>query len=257
MTLSPRRRWSAFGVPTLLLIPFFCSFSSEAAAEKGTGSIAEITFLLGEVRLESGSGRREASLNGRLQTDDRLVTGDEALCEISFNNGPILRLGELSELVLTTSGEGKQKNVSGQILAGRLWSNCSRFVGDPERFKTQSPTCVCGIRGTIWRLEVSADSSTICRVYEGQVAVSPSWSPSGSGTNPVRPGPPREVEGPQRVAPPEEVTLEEWLLIVRRHQEVTVGPDRSRPTARPFDPARDEAEEWVRWNKARDRAAGR
>jgi hypothetical protein len=219
--------------------------------------VAEITFMMGAITLRNGQESEVVSIGRELQAGDRLRAGEESLCEISFKDGPIVRLDALSELLIAASGPSGEETVSGHLTAGKLWSNCSKFFGDPERFKTTTPTMVCGIRGTVWRLNVAADSSSTCRVYEGQVEVQPTWSPLGLETDRDRPGPPREVRGPQEVAPPREVSLEEWLVIVRRHQEVTVGRDRSIPEAHAFDTEADAALDWVRWNVARDRAMGR
>ncbi|MFC2077129.1 FecR domain-containing protein [candidate division KSB1 bacterium] len=224
--------------------------------EWGT-AVAEVTLVLGEVSLESDSGSQAVSLHQRLQPEDRLRSGRESFCEITFRDGPLLRLDASSELVLTASGTDADQTISGRILAGRLWSNCAKIFGDPDRFKTQSPTCVCGIRGTVWRLDVDADSTTTCRVYEGRVSVQPSWSPLGTAVPDGPPGPPGETRGPRRIGSPSEVSLEEWLVIVRKNQEVVIGADRVRPTAGFFDPEADASLEWVRWNKARDRALGR
>jgi len=55
------------------------------------------------------------------------------------------------------------------------------------------------------------------------------------------------------VAGPHEVSLEEWVVIVRQMQEVRIGADGRVRSAGAFN-ARDASEdrEWVRWNRMRN-----
>jgi hypothetical protein len=60
------------------------------------------------------------------------------------------------------------------------------------------------------------------------------------------------VAGPVPVAGPREVSLAEWLVIVRDMQEIRIGADGRIQTAGRIESAGDS--DWVRWNLERSRA---
>jgi len=83
-----------------------------------------------------------------------------------------------------------------KLSRGRLWSNVRKVVADRENLTVETPTVVAAIRGTIFRMDVPTDSSTVMRVYEGEVEAT---------ENPPAPA------GPQIVGPPAEVPPS-WAL---------------------------------------------
>ena len=78
-------------------------------------------------------------------------------------------------------------------------------------------------------------------VLEGQVAA----VPPGDEDKLV------EVEGPREIPGPQEITEEEWLLVVRRGQKLVIRPGET-PRVEPITDE-DRADEWVRFNLERDR----
>jgi hypothetical protein len=59
-----------------------------------------------------------------------------------------------------------------------------------------------------------------------------------------------EIAGPREVAPPQEISRDEWLLLVTRDQKVVIRPGEV-PQTEPLT-AEDKADEWVRFNTERD-----
>jgi hypothetical protein len=101
-------------------------------------------------------------------------------------------------------------------------------------------------------MNAGADSSTQVLVYEGNVAVSPA-SDAGSQQPGMgaAPGPPRQVPGPQQVAPPTQVSMQQWFEIIKAQQQIVVRPDGSYAKS-DFNMENDAKLEWVQWNKERD-----
>jgi hypothetical protein len=55
------------------------------------------------------------------------------------------------------------------------------------------------------------------------------------------------------VPPPyHEVTMEEWHVIVKSFQQVTISPEGKPSEPKDFTPQED-ADDWVKWNRERDR----
>jgi len=211
-------------------------------------SLAVLNFFVGEVEVRKAEFWRKAVLGQKLARGDWVRTGKESRAEILLPDSSAVRLGEntLFQLKELKGARGTR------LLRGRLWNNIRRLKAE---YEVASPTAVAAIRGTVFRLDVAPDSTTIVWVYKGQVGVRPPPKPPW-----VRPGPRREVEGPKEVPPPvREVGVETWRkivaeILVRERERMTVRRDGS-AEKRPFAPEK-EVEEWVRWNRKRDEILG-
>ncbi len=144
-----------------------------------------------------------------------------------------------------------QKRESAILLqSGELWAHVDK-KSSGQRFSISTPVAAAAITGTTLRLRVDADSSAELRVYSGEVVLS-----RITATDSLRKGlssAPRQVQGPTEVAPPLEVSLEEWRLIVRSMQKVRVDGRGEVVQSSSFsheDP--EEQSDWVNWNRERD-----
>jgi hypothetical protein len=61
----------------------------------------------------------------------------------------------------------------------------------------------------------------------------------------------REVEAPREIAPPREITVQEWVRLVAANQQLSFTRG-ERPVVTEFDPEEDAQLDWVQWNRARD-----
>jgi hypothetical protein len=62
-----------------------------------------------------------------------------------------------------------------------------------------------------------------------------------------------EVQGPHEVPPPyHQVTMEEWTVIVKSFQQVTISPQGVASKPEDFNPQQD-MDDWVKWNQERDK----
>jgi hypothetical protein len=125
----------------------------------------------------------------------------------------------------------------------------------------ETSNAVAGVRGTTFRIDAKRDKSTVVRVYTGAVAVSnaPIYAKPGKVKKTgkfqmpkqgVKPGGPGRVE----VAGPHEVTKKEWEeFVAKAMQEVRVAADGKIGEPVAFDAQADAADEWVSWNKSRDK----
>jgi hypothetical protein len=96
-----------------------------------------------------------------IRPGDELVTGRHALVVIQFSDGSKVEIGPSSSFVLESeSGRTVSlKDAIGKILLG----------GINRKFPVRTPTAICGVRGTIYTVE-STSNSTRVRVYDHTVA---------------------------------------------------------------------------------------
>lgn len=232
------------------LIGIFVS-SHVFSAEKNIGNIS---FIIGstsdvQIKQKDKTSWQAAKLKMDVKNADKIRTQKESRCEIKLLEGSVLRIGESSEFEFTDATVAKSpKKVNATLLKGKMWSNIVNLKSKSENFQVKTPTAVCAVRGTIYRID--ADSSTTLLVYDGEVDVGPAsfWTMPPSSEPTI--APPSEVPGPTEVPGPYEVSLDEWVRIVQGYQ-IIVRPDGKYAKSR-FNAASDNQLDWVKWNKERD-----
>lgn len=234
-----------------LLIPLFIVIA--AASEED--EIGKVTFPLGEVKISRDSGNQweTASLNCPVYNGDFIGTGAESRCEITMRDGSIIRLGEKSEMRfdrVEAKTDGLQRTAN--LAVGSIWTNLRKLKSDNKAIAVKTPTSVMAVRGTIFRAEAAADSSTSVLVYEGalDVKLTEELEKKVLEMEKRKPGPPKQIEGPQEIPGPYEVTLAEWKRIVAGMQINIRGDGKYHSFE--FDPIEDAKIDWVGWNKERD-----
>ena len=233
----------------------FAVFSNVFSAEK---KIGQITFMIGakgdvQVKQKDQSEWRPTKLKMDIYNADIIRTKKEARCEIKLLDGSVVRIGEESEFEFSDASVAKRsKKVNAQLKHGKVWSNIVKLKDQQEGFEIKTPTAVCAVRGTIYRID--SDSATSCLVYDGAVDVGPaSFWRMPDGNTQINQAP-TEVPGPTQLPGPYEVTLDDWVRIVKGYQ-IIVRPDGKFAKSQ-FDQNRDRQIEWVRWNQQRDQQVG-
>ncbi len=218
--------------------------------------VGKVTFPLGNVLILSKGERqfRKVSFNMPIINGDKIETKKQSRCELTFNDGSVVRIDEQS-IYTVEKAELKNsiKDVESELSIGKLWANIKKVVSGRDSWKLKSPAAVVAVRGTIYRMNAGADSSSQVLVYDGNVSVSPAAPASSQqGMGVVPPGKPQQVQGPVQVQGPKQVSMGEWFEIVKAQQQIVVRPDGSYAKSE-FNLADDEKLEWVQWNKERDK----
>jgi len=193
-----------------------------------------------------------------IRKDQTVKVGDKSRVEIRFPDGTVMRLSERSRLAMqdimydnTTEG----KNVKVNLTIGKLWANVRKLVTPDSKVEVRTGNAVAGVRGTTYRVSVDGDKSALVKVYDGTVYVANPPKDAATGRPAVQVSKPAEVSGPYAVAPAfHEVSMEEWTVIVKAMQQVTVSPQGIASKPQDFD-ARSDADAWVTWNQERDKQA--
>ena len=216
--------------------------------------VGKVNFLLGEindvkVHRQGETSWRSARLFTPVYNGDRFRTLSESRCEIKLQEKGLIRIGENADF--TYKQDPKQGKSSSLLKSGRLWASVKGLFSR-QKFLIRTPTAVCSVRGTIYRID--ADSSTKILVYDGAVDVGPVWmapdDSSQTGQQRQRTLQPVEVQGPTEVPGPFEVSLEQWVRIVAGYQIEVRADGKYNKTE--IDQSTDTEDEWVKWNKIRD-----
>ncbi len=225
-------------------------------AEMSTGT-ALVTTVDGTARVfskEKTTGRL-LKKGDRIGKEDEVRVGEDSRIELRFPDGTVMRLSEKSRLAmreLQYDKKSESKNVKVNLGVGKLWANVKKLLTPDSAVEVKTGNAVAGVRGTVYRVNVSDDQSAVIKVYDGAVSVASlprdeRGMPSGQVSAPV------PVPGPHEVAPPmHEVTMDEWHVIVKAMQQITIPSSGTASQPQDFDPKAD-ADDWVRWNQERDK----
>ena len=233
----------------ILVATFIVSFKIEEPV------VGKISFPLGNVLLLSKGATRyqKAYLNMPLRNGDKIETKKTARCEITFNDKSVVRIDEQTIYTIEKVEIWvEKKEVSTFLFFGKLWANVKKLIAGKDSWRLKSPSAVVAVRGTVYRMNAGADSSSQVLVYEGNVAVSPAMQTTGQQGSITPPGQPRQVQGPQQVQGPKQVTMGQWLEIIKAQQQIVVKPDGSYAKS-DFNMEEDAKLAWVKWNLERDK----
>lgn len=243
----------------LTLFFFFCGFLPAEAKRASTLDIgkgsATVSYLKGSAEiLEPGKGPwTSLKLKDALEEGDQVRTKAGAQMELVLADNSRLRFAGNSEfrvVRMEAGGPSTPRDVNVRVTLGKAWASVSKTLGTKGNFAVSCDQAVAGVRGTVYRMNIETDRSALVRVYDGTVHVTGGGKAMALPTPPV--GPPTRVAGPKPIPGPHKVTMEEWTVIIKAMQQVRVGADGVPEKPRDFT-EKEDRDEWVEWNKARDR----
>jgi len=237
---------------------FACAFlfASPAHPAKSAENKVLVTMIEGTAKsFASGavSGVR-LKKGDRLSREHEVKVGEKSRLELRFPDNTVMRLSERSTLKLSEISYNKEtgsKNIKVGLSLGKMWAKVKKLVTSDSMVEVKTVNAVAGVRGTVYRVDVEEDKSAMVKVYDGSVYVAspprevPKPASEVSGPVPV-PGP-HEVPSPVR-----EVTMEEWQVIIKSMQQITISPQGVASQPKDFT-SQEDADEWVKWNQERDK----
>ena len=236
-------------------------FISVLFAQKPFG---KISLPLGKVQVRSGAEWTKAKPNHPVFEGNHIKTQAKSRCEIVLKGGGKVRIGEKSELELNEADvKPMVKNFNANLKKGSVWVSAKAAFGEKKNVAVRTPTAVAAIRGTVFKAKAGEDESSV-QVYDGKVDVNQvekfleerkkrrkNLTPKGLNGQPkFKLGPVKEIAAPTQVSGPYEVTLEEWVTLVKGMQ-INVRSD-GKYYMFEFDQDKDDKDEFVKWNKELD-----
>jgi len=219
------------------------------AAAVPIAEAATVTLLQRPVEVKRAGQSKWLPLKAgdEVNEGDSIRTGHGGRVELTIIEKRVFRVGEASEITLDQMVL-RDGNLQGKVrvLLGRLWTSILtplRFGSGGERFSVETSVATMGIKGTRFGVDFDGKTQTLqATVLEGQVEANPPAAVLAPRT---------EIAGPRPVAPPQEITEQEWVLLVSADQKLIFLPGQE-PKVVPVT-AEDRADEWVRFNDQRDR----
>ncbi len=216
------------------------------------GSIGKVSFFVGKARIKpkETTDWKDARMNLPVAEGDRIETGKADRLEVTLKDGSVIRIAEESDITLDCPNG---KTIAPSVEKGRIWCNIKKLGQRNYGFEVTSGTATAAIRGTVFRMDNNtSDSMTSVLVYDGKVDVGPGKqlekAIASSGAKQER----TEISGPQEVPGPFEVTLMDWVAIVKG-QRIDVQKN-GKYNKFKFNDKQDSKDEWVKFNTERDLA---
>jgi len=197
----------------LIFIFSFSSFAEE------TQKKAVIGYLKGTVKITKNSekGQIQARLGMVLLPGDKIETGAESKIELRLEDGSNFRIGDNSSVSIA---ELKQENGTDKstmnVMFGRIWMNIKKTLdSNPRDARIVTPKVTAAVKGTTYRADVDKDGEAMVSVYDGAVAL-------------VKEGKEEEIKKLEKAGSKDFLKAK-------------------------FDEAEDAKDDWVKWNKNRDK----
>ena len=144
--------------------------------------------------------------------------------------------------------------IAPSVKKGKIWANIKKLGQRNYDFEVTSSTATAAIRGTIFRMD-ELDSSTVVSVYDGKVAVGPGADLKEQYKTNAKTLERKEVSGPKEVPGPYEVSLMDWVNIVKGHR-ISIKRDGKFAQEKIDMKSEVTSDDWVKFNMERDSIAG-
>jgi pilus assembly protein FimV len=119
-------------------------------------TVGKFTSVVGNVVLTRDGKDYRAVVNSAVNEKDLIVTGDGASAVMSFTDDSTITMSPKTRMQVREFGmEGKARKGIFSLSIGKLVANVTKFIGGNNKFEVHSPTAVCGVRGTLFGLEVA------------------------------------------------------------------------------------------------------
>ena len=228
----------------LLICLCLAPFSSFADADRQVAGT--ITFMMGDVFVSHDkTAWVNANFDMKIHQGDQIRTEAESRCEITLEDGTLVRMDENSSQKLEKCMVSKTaKEVSLFLSSGKMWLNARKILAKSDSFKVRTNKAVCAIRGTKFRVDTDDDQTRIS-VHKGVVAT---WS---ALFDKPKPKPDASMLKPKPITGPHPVSMEKWVEIVKAFQQITIDSN-GKYEKKDFNINSIMEDQWVRWNMTRD-----
>lgn len=140
------------------------------AETSALGQVIQVTGLM-EIQRAKQTTWLAAQRDTDVYSGDTITTGDDSRGTIKLVDDSIIRVHANSKIVLNTMISPVEKKHSVLLFFGKLWNRVSKKALRKKVFEVQTPTAVCGVRGTDFETASYEDGTMLVRVNSGEVEV--------------------------------------------------------------------------------------
>lgn len=157
----------------LLVVAIFLFYTSGALAVTNEDSLGKITSHKGRFQVQQKDSRTwaDAVTGMAVFYGDAVRTGDASEGIITLVDESFIKVHANSHIVMNTIISPLEKKNSILMFFGRVWSKVSRKAMRRKLFEVQTPTAVCGVRGTDFETGAYEDGTTLVQVNTGEVTI--------------------------------------------------------------------------------------
>jgi hypothetical protein len=234
---------------TALLLAQPSDQSSAGSEKKGI-----VTYAEGQVKKKPSVSQvwLNAPVNTEVITGDMVRTYPQSPAELNLMQLDVIRIAPQTIIdIIKLYQETKEKKVKTEIKLqkGQLWASVHEVSAQTD-FDIAAPVAAAAITGTVLQMKVDDDTTTQLKVYKGEVHITN--TPEKTDLQPKSIVPTR-VSGPRQIPGPHQVSVEEWMYIVKAMQQITINKNGGVVSMGGFQSTdKDEKTDWVKWNKLRD-----
>ncbi|MBN1207499.1 MAG: FecR domain-containing protein [Myxococcaceae bacterium] len=214
-------------------------------------SIGKITVLEGAAKRTSAEQQQALEVGSEIELKDIIEVGAGSYLKLTLNDESVIMLGPDSRLTIDEATfEGQErKGFAATLGLGTIWAKVKKMknalTGSESKFEVTTERAVAGVRGTIFRVDYLSTAKAmvptnkqriLVRVVEGRVVVT-TMRKVVKNQAPVATPKKGSKGGRQEIAPPQEISKEEWekkFVELQAQQQVTVGEELG--ASRPLDP---------------------
>ena len=140
------------------------------AEASALGQVIQVTGLM-EIQKAKQTTWLAAQRDTDVYSGDTITTGDDSRGTIKLVDDSIIRVHANSKIVLDTMISPVEKKHSVLLFFGKLWNRVGKKALRKKVFEVQTPTAVCGVRGTDFETASYEDGTMLVRVNSGEVEV--------------------------------------------------------------------------------------
>jgi len=201
-----------------------------------------------------------AEVGSDVISGDKVRTLSQSQAELTLQELDVVRMGPLTTVDIVKlyeeTKEGQDETAI-KVERGDIWALVAKKK-EQTKFQVSTPVTGAAITGTKFRISVAPDSTTVLKVYSGEVKVTNSPDNTKLTAEDLPSIKPHLVAKPKQIKGPIQVSFKEWYYIIHGMQEIHVDASGKVVQSGAFsDNDDDENSEWVMWNKSKDEELGR
>jgi hypothetical protein len=136
---------------------------------------AQISFYIGKVKLYRNGRVMSPSMGKILRAGDLLITGRRSKVDIKYEDGSRISVKSYSKVRFGSKSIQDSRHIA--IISGILTGKFNKLSKNKKSHKIVTPTIVCAVRGTEFKVIVSKSGKSRVDLSEGKLKLS---NPAGS-----------------------------------------------------------------------------